>query len=189
MPVRAGGVLELYDGLTLCGECDARVLLEALAVHVRMAELVRVIHDGTVPRKPLSPPAPARGAVSAERKAELRETRKSRRKSMNGRMILSVALALAVGGCLAAPNTPESRAVRVVEGGDLTAVQGCTPLKQMVATSLLTGMSSAIGQQNNRYELIELTASAGGNVLVTTDTGDGYHWSSPTAYGTAYRCP
>ena len=100
MPVRVGGVLEFFDGLILCGECDAGVLLESLSVHFRMAKIVSVIQEGTTrsplgrermafpveplaleaPRKPLSPPAPARGIVPAERKAELRERRKSRRR-------------------------------------------------------------------------------------------------------------
>jgi hypothetical protein len=87
MPVRPGGVLEFFDGLTVCGECDAGVLLESLAVHVRMAKIVSVIQDGTtrnplqrermpLPHKPLAPPL--RGPITPERKAELREQRRRR---------------------------------------------------------------------------------------------------------------
>lgn len=98
MPVRAGGVLEFFDGLTLCGECDAGVLLESLSVHFRMAKIVSVIQEGTTRsplgrermafpteppdlpppvRKPLAPPA--RGRFQPEERDALREKRKSRK--------------------------------------------------------------------------------------------------------------
>ena len=106
-----------------------------------------------------------------------------------GVLLLGVLL---LAGCThtMVPLTPEGRAVKVV-GGDLTAVQGCTPLHQFRTTSVMDGLFSEQGHLNNRYELMNETARVGGDTLVLMDTSADY-WRlgmpPPTATGTAYRC-
>jgi hypothetical protein len=78
MPVRVGGVLEFFDGLILCGECDAGMLLELIAAHCRIATIISVMQAPPA-RKPVAPPAPARGTLPTEAREALREKRKSRK--------------------------------------------------------------------------------------------------------------
>ena len=43
MPIQAGAIVEVWDGLTLCLELDATALLDLLAMHVRTARLMALL--------------------------------------------------------------------------------------------------------------------------------------------------
>jgi hypothetical protein len=99
---------------------------------------------------------------------------------------MACALALLSAGCVTAL-TPSGAQVRVV-GDDLRAVKGCEAIRQIRVESMMVGLNSPQGQENNLAEMRNIAAEAGANVLVYTDNGVGIN-TTPVANGTAYRCP
>jgi hypothetical protein len=83
MPIRAGGILEIFDGLRLCVELDALLLLDLLAAHTRIAQIADAMTTPAAPplpeRKPLAPPLPS--SVTPAQRAARRAQRKGRRRA------------------------------------------------------------------------------------------------------------
>lgn len=97
---------------------------------------------------------------------------------------ITLAIALALIGCVTTAPTPTASTVTLVR--ETSMVAGCQVLGQIHGNSVLTGVAQAQGYENMMTDMKNQAAARGGTHVLLLDVSSGY--ASNNALGQVYRC-